>query len=115
MCSFAAMALALSGCSSSPASRLPLTVGNGSGSQFGNYAAQPDGEMRGPSGERCVIFNWDRPLTNELAVRLRSRSCESREHPRWMDCTEISRTVIPMSESNLKDQQDPWLEGRTAQ
>jgi hypothetical protein len=83
-----------------------MSVGNGVGSQYGNYAAQMDGEMRGPSGERCVIFNWDRPLTKDLAIRLRSASCESKERPGWMVCTEISRTVIPISGSNLKDEQD---------
>src|SRR5258708_471319 len=60
-CCSVSIALALSGCSSTPAANLPPGVGNGVGSQYGNYAAQMDGEMRGPSGERCVIFNWDRP------------------------------------------------------
>jgi len=106
-CCSLATALALSACSSAgtaPAVDLPLGVGNGLGSQYGNYAAQMNGEMRGPSGERCVIFNWDRPLTKDLAVRLRSASCESKERPGWMVGTEISRTVIPISESNLKDE-----------
>jgi hypothetical protein len=98
--------LALSGCSSSPVADPPLSVGNGVGSQYGNYSAQMDGETVGSSGERCVIFNWDRPLTKGLAIRLRSASCESKERPGWMVCTEISRTVIPISESNLKDEQD---------
>ena len=105
-CCSVSIALALSGCSSTPAVNLPMSVGNGVGSQYGNYAAQMDGEMRGPSGERCVIFNWDRPLTKDLAIRLRSASCESKERPGWMVATEISRTVIPRSESNLKDEQD---------
>jgi len=83
---------------------LPLAVNHGAGSQYGNYPAQMDGEMRGPNGERCVIFNWDRPLTKDLAIRLRSASCESRERPGWMTCMEISRTVIPLSESNLADE-----------
>jgi hypothetical protein len=82
-----------------------MSVGNGLGSQYGNYAARMDGEMRGPSGERCVIFNWDRPLTKDLAIRLRSASCESRERPGWMVSREISRTVMPISESYLKDEQ----------
>ena len=105
-CCSLSMALALSGCSSTPAANLPLSIGNGVGSQYGNYAAQMDGETRGPSGERCVIFNWDRPLTKDLAVRLRSASCETKERPGWMVGTEISRTVIPMAESNMKDEQD---------
>ncbi|HVI53281.1 MAG TPA: hypothetical protein VM661_18885 [Candidatus Sulfotelmatobacter sp.] len=103
----AAVVLALSGCASSspPSADLPLSVGNGVGSQYGNYAARMDGEMRGPSGERCVIYNWDRPLTKDLAVRLRSASCEAKERPGWMLCRELSRTVIPISESNLHDEQ----------
>jgi hypothetical protein len=104
-CCSVPIALALSGCASTPA-KLPLNVGNGVGSQYGNYAAQMDGEMRGPSGERCVIFNWDRPLTKDLAIRLRSASCESKDDPGRMVSTEISRMVIPTSESNLKDEQD---------
>lgn len=111
-CCAVGIALALSGCSSSRETALPLSVGNGAGSQYGNYAAQADGEMRDESGERCVVFNWDRPLTRDLAVRLRSASCESKQHPNWMACRELSRTVIPMSESTLKDQRDPWLDGQ---
>lgn len=106
MCGTASMAVALSGCSSPPVAGLPPSVGNGVGSQYGNYAAHIDGEMRGPSGERCVIVDWDRPLTSELAIRLRSASCDSPEHPGKMMCMELSRTVIPMSSSHLKDGQD---------
>jgi len=105
-CCSVSIALALSGCASKPVADPPLNVGNGLGSQYGNYSAQMDGETVGSSGERCVIFNWDRPLTKGLAIRLKSASCESKERPGWMICSEISRTVIPISESNLKDEQD---------
>ncbi|PWC39528.1 hypothetical protein [Azospirillum sp. TSO35-2] len=89
--------IALSGCSATgPA---PLNVG----SLNGNYAAEMEGEMRGPAGERCFVFTWDRPLTAELVVRLRSASCESREHPNWMTSTELSRTVVPVAQSALKE------------
>ena len=95
--------IALGGCASSPpAPGLPMSVGNGVGSQYGNYAAQSDGEMLRPSGERCVVFNWDRPLTKDLVLRLRSASCDSAERPGWMVSREISRTVIPIAESNLR-------------
>ena len=101
-------AFVLSGCATTrgnvPAPP-PPTIGNGVGSQYGNYGAQMAGEMRGPTGERCVLFNWDRPLSKDLAIRYTSASCESRERPGWMQCREISRTVIPLSESNLKDEQ----------
>ena len=83
---------------------LPLGVDHGAGSQYGNYTAQVGGETRGPSGERCVVFNWDRPLTQELAVRYKSASCESKDRPGVMICREISRTVIPIADSNLKDE-----------
>lgn len=101
-----ATALMLSGCAASggPTPGLPPTVGNGLGSQYGNYAAQMDGEMRGPSGERCVVFNWDRPLTQDLVLRLRSASCESPDHPGRMVAIDLSRTVVPISASNLKDE-----------
>ncbi|MDR3436543.1 hypothetical protein [Telmatospirillum sp.] len=113
-CCYFLAALALAGCGSNrerpegaaPVTELPLSIGNGSGSQYGNYPAQTNGEMRGPTGERCVLFNWDRPLTKDLAIRLRSASCESTERPGFMVGTEISRTVIPISESNLKDEPD---------
>ncbi len=81
----------------------PLSVGNGLGSHYGNYAARLDGEMRGPDGEHCVLYNWDRPLGDGLAVRLRSASCDSQERPGWMVAHELSRTIIPLSQSNLKD------------
>lgn len=107
-CCCVSTALVLSGCGATrenaPAPP-PPSVGNGVGSQYGNYGAQMAGEMRGPSGERCVLFNWDRPLSKSLAIRYTSASCESQERPGWMTCRDISRTVIPLSESNLKDEQ----------
>ena len=103
-CCSVSIALALCGCSSGPsAPELPFTVGNGVGEQYGNYGAQVAGEMRVPSGERCVLFNWDRPISRDFAIRYVSASCESQERPGHMVCREVSRTVIPISESNLKD------------
>ncbi len=94
--------LVLCACASTPPpAPPPLSVEHGLGSEHGNYAARADGEMRGPEGERCVVFNWDRPLSNGLVVRLRSASCESKEHPGRMVATELSRTIVPMAESNL--------------
>jgi len=108
---FIAGALVLSGCSTTPpiaskAIDLPPTVGNGVGSQYGNYGGKMAGETLGSDGERCVLFNWDRPLTKDLALRMVSASCDSKDHPGWMVPREISRTVIPISESNLKDWAD---------
>jgi hypothetical protein len=106
--------LALSSCGGAPkpppskgpgsqaAPTLPPSVGGGFGSEHGNYAAEIDGETVGSSGERCVIYVWDRPLTRDLALRIRSSSCESQERPGWMISKELSRTVIPISQSTLK-------------
>lgn len=101
--------LSLCACSipeTSSTASIPVQVGNGIGSQYGNYGAEMDGEMLGSQGERCIIFNWDRPVTKDLAIRLRSASCEAKERPGWMISREISRTLIPMSESNLKTEPD---------
>jgi hypothetical protein len=106
------MVLAVAACSSgpspqpAPAARLPLSVGNGVGSQFGNYAARSVGETRGAAGERCVVFDWDRPLDQHLAVRVKSMSCDSKERPGWMIATELSRTIIPIAQSHLRDEAD---------
>lgn len=100
-----AVAAALSACSSGPP-KLPLSVDNGRGSQYGNYVAQEGGETRGPSGERCVIFNWDRPLTATLAVRYTAESCESKARPGLMTCRDIARKVIPIGDSTLTEQAD---------
>jgi hypothetical protein len=107
-CRAISVALALSGCSSanlsSPQSSdvLPLNVGHGIGSQYGNYEMRPGGETHGPEGQRCLIFNWDRPLNRQFAVRYTSASCESKEHPVWMTTTDYTRKVIPIAQSNLK-------------
>ena len=103
------LAIVLSGCAGQErnppvmalpnTAELPLYVGGGAGSHFGNYAARIDGEMTDKNGNRCVVFNWDRPLTKDLAIRLRSASCPSLEVPGRMVCLELERKVIPISES----------------
>jgi hypothetical protein len=103
------LVIILSGCSEptrnsqdidlSNSRELPMYVGGGRGSQFGNYAAKIDGEMIDENGGHCVIFNWDRPLTKDLAICLRSASCPSLERPGQMVCMELDRKVIPISES----------------
>ena len=105
-CCAVSTALASSGCAPRAVAHLPLNVGNGVGSRYGNYASLPAGEMRGPSGERCFLFNWDRPLSSGDAIRITSASCEAREYPGLMIAREVSRTVIPMSESGLKEEAD---------
>jgi hypothetical protein len=101
-----ALALALSACSStnvplSPAAQLPPDVANGAGSQHGNYEMVPAGETRDAAGDRCYIYNWDRPLNKNYAIRYSSASCESKAHPIWMSTTPYVRSIVPLSQSNL--------------
>lgn len=105
----AALTAVLSACAGTtpPASTPPLSVDHGAGSQYGNYAAQAAGEMRGAEGERCIVFDWDRPLTKDLALRYKSASCESKDRPGRMVAREISRAVIPLSDSNVRDEESP--------
>ncbi len=105
-CCCVGAAFILSGCSSTGRATLPMSVGNGAGSEHGNYAAHMDGETEGPSGERCILFNWDRPLGKDFALRLRSASCESTTAPGRMVGMEISRTIIPLSDSNVTEDQE---------
>jgi hypothetical protein len=83
---------------------LPPTVDGGLGSQFGNYAAVQGEDMTNAEGEHCVVWNWDRPISGGLAVRIRSASCPSQERPGRMVAVELDRTVIPLAASNLAHQ-----------
>ena len=65
---------------------------------------QPAGEMRNAGGDRCVVFHWDRPLNKEFAIRYTTESCESSEHPIWMNTTPYVRTVIPLAQSQLNSE-----------
>jgi hypothetical protein len=112
-CGALALAASLSGCSSTPAPppeatppELPLDVGSGHGSEFGNYATLEAGETKLPTGERCTVYVWDRPYTKGTVIRYRSASCESRDHPNWMTARDLGHEIIPMAESNLRDEVD---------
>jgi len=100
--------LLLAGCSTpqapKPGPALPLYVGNGAGSAKGNYAGQEDGEFRNEKGLRCVAYNWDRPLTADLAIRYRSACCRMNAQSEFMVCHEISRTTLPIAQSNLAEE-----------
>ena len=67
--------------------RLPLDVGNGIGSQLGNYGMQPAGAAQDASGDRCVVFNRDRPLNKEFAIRYTTGIVQIKVHPIWMNAT----------------------------
>lgn len=114
-----ALAITLSACSSGDVlrpnidPRLPLNVENGIGSERGNYEMRPAGETRDAAGNRCVVFNWDRPLNRAYVIRYSSASCESKEHPVRMHATPYTRTIIPISESNLKSEQSPNAQSET--
>lgn len=101
-----AAAFSLSGCiSHAPLERdgLPPEVGGGIGSQYGNYEMHPVGETHDAAGNRCVTFNWDRPLNKYFAVRYATKSCESKEHPIWMNATPYERSIVPISQTDLKN------------
>ena len=107
-----AIVFVLSACTS----RLPLAAGglppevdDGIGSQYGNYEMRPAGETKDAGGNRCVIFNWDRPLNRNFVIRYSTESCESKEHPIWMNTTPYVRSVIPIAQSNLKNAQTGTL------
>ena len=101
-------ALAISGCAPTapappvqPSRTLPSGVDGGLGSQHGNYAARTTGAIPGPDGEQCILFQWDRPVSGTHAVRYVSASCPSKERPGRMVARQISRSIVPLSESHL--------------
>lgn len=103
------LSLVLYGCAMTPNAPTvapSMDMNNGIGSQFGNYEMLPAGETHDAAGDRCVTFNWDRPLNLRYAIRYSTQSCESKEHPVWMNTTPYNRSVIPLSQSNLKDNLD---------
>jgi len=100
----------LASCSSHPAAPpppppapapAPFYVDGGAGSEHGNFLSHQDTETTGPGGVRCVIYVWDRPLTEKTALRLRSESCEDPKHPGLYFANELERVVIPITSSTL--------------
>jgi hypothetical protein len=103
---FAVVALASSlvACSDAERSKpLPLAVDGGRGSEFGNYAAV-DAGMVTIDGQRCYAWNWDRPISPDLVVRYRSASCPSPQLPGRYVARDLGRSIIPLSESNLRSE-----------
>lgn len=88
-----------------PAVPAPFYVSGGAGSERGNFASRPDTETVSSQGVHCVIYVWDRPLTADTALRLRSASCEDPRVPGMFIAHEIERMVIPRASSTL-DQPD---------
>jgi hypothetical protein len=81
---------------------LPFAVGGGQGSEFGNYAAKPAGEVT-LDGQLCRVWAWDRPLSATQALRYRSASCPSADSPGRYVARDLGMSVIPMAESDLAD------------
>ncbi|GEM_PF-3542843 len=79
----------------------PFYVDAGLGSEHGNFIAVQDGERTGPGGVHCVTYAWDRPLTAQTVLRLRSESCEVINHPGMYVAHELERMEIPMASSTL--------------
>ena len=80
----------------------PFYIESGLGSERGNYVSvQEDGETRGPGGVRCFTYVWDRPLTPQTALRLRSQSCQDPRNPSLFLAHELERSVIPIAASTL--------------
>jgi outer membrane biogenesis lipoprotein LolB len=99
---FLVAAAILAGCASPvmvPDPAHPLALGDGSGSQFGNYAARVEIAASGPEGGGCTVYVWDRPLSKDYALRLTSESCPSAHNPGRMESREVSRTLVPLSQS----------------
>jgi hypothetical protein len=95
----------LAGCTSNPLQELPFTVDGGLGSQHGNYAATPSSEVfTDARGDRCPAWNWDRPISATLVLRLRSASCPDSRNPKRMIGVELGAQVVPMAMSGLSGQ-----------
>jgi hypothetical protein len=61
----------------------------------------PPARPPGRGGVHCTLYVWDRPLSAQSALRLRSESCEAPGHPGLFIAHELDRTVIPLSSSTL--------------
>ena len=95
----------LADCISNPPRELPFTVGGGLGSQHGNYAATLSSEaFIDARGDRCPVWNWDRPISASLVLRLRSASCPDSRNPKRMIGVELGAQVVPMAKSGLSGQ-----------
>ena len=100
-----ALASLLAACSTAePPKRLPPTVGGGHGSEFGNYAATAAGEVM-IDGQRCYVWNWDRPFSPGRVLRYRSASCPSAEFPGRYIAIDLGHSIVPLAESELRFEQ----------
>jgi hypothetical protein len=86
------------GSSGPPATPVPMDVGGGRGSEFGNVdATQSADTYTDASGNKCPIFTTDRPLTTTTVLRIRSASCPSPDEPGVLVAKELDRKVVAVA------------------
>jgi len=102
-----ALASALAACAALESSKpLPPTIGGGKGSEFGNYAATAAGTVT-IDGQRCYVWNWDRPFAPGKVLRYRSASCPSTEFPGRFIAIDLDHSIVPLAESDLRFETAP--------
>jgi hypothetical protein len=93
----------LAACATMPTPAIaPLAIGDGQGSEHGNYPTVPTGEThQATDGSLCPVFEWDRPLSATTAIRYRSTTCPLPGQPGRFYSFNLDRTVIPLAESRI--------------
>src|SRR5271168_3659015 len=86
------------GSSRPPPAVVPMDVGGGQGSEFGNVdASLSQDEYTDADGNKCPIFITDRLLTSTTVLRIRSASCPSKDVPGALVAVELDRKVVPIA------------------
>lgn len=67
----------------------------GLGSEYGNFGLKPVADTVSPTGERCVTFTQDRPLSPGRSLRVTTQSCGTATR---MECREVSRVILAISQ-----------------
>lgn len=95
--------LLLSACAGNPAPpptsppAQPISIGGGSGSQFGNYENYETGHTHpGPDGP-CPLYAWDRPISGGRVIRYLSAACPAPQpgRPDAVRILDLSRQIVP--------------------
>jgi hypothetical protein len=89
---------ACGGSSAPPATVVPIDVGGGRGSEFGNVDATESADTyTDANGNKCPIFTTDRPLTTTTVLRIRSASCPSPDEPGVLVAKELDRRIVAVA------------------
>jgi|HubBroStandDraft_2_1064218.scaffolds.fasta_scaffold2161572_1 hypothetical protein len=89
---------ACGGSSKPPPAVVPMDVGGGIGSEYGNVdASLAQDEYTDADGNKCPIFITDRPLTSTTVLRIRSASCPSKDEPGTLVAVELDRKVVALA------------------